>query len=98
MQIDFRAVNGAQSLRPVVWATAFGVTIEYHLESQYHNACNHLVDSFCPLSDNEDATYSFEFAVTKQYPAIPVAVELSLLDQFNATVFCSIIDVQIRLS
>lgn len=99
MQIDFRAAALHNTLRPVVMATALGATIEYQLNPVFHNACNHLAPgSSCPLSLNEDVTYNFVFGVTTFYPPIPVAVELSLIDHAGATVFCTIIDIHVRIA
>lgn len=97
MEIDFRSVRGAATLRPQVFATALGATIEYNLPPQFANGCNHLLQGSCPLSVNEDATYRFVFSVTTVYPPIPVTVELALLDQNNEAVFCSLIDIHVRL-
>lgn len=98
MHVDFRAASGATTLRPVVFATALGATIEYQLNPQFHTACNHLIGgSSCPLAVNEDATYNFVFGVTIFYPPIPVAVELSLVNQAGETVFCTIIDIHVRI-
>lgn len=99
MQIDFRAPSIAMTLRPVVLATALGVTIEYPLDPSFHNACNHLIGgSSCPLEANEDATYNFVFGVETYYPPIAVAVELSLIDHVGEHVFCSVIDIHVRIS
>lgn len=97
MQIDFRAPALANTLRPVVMATALGATIEYQLNPIFHNACNHLTGASCPLAANEDVTYNFTFGVTTFYPPIPVAVELSLYNHNGETVFCSIIDIHVRI-
>lgn len=99
MQIDFRAPALANTLRPVVMATALGVTIEYPLDPSFNDACNHLIGgSFCPLAANEDATYNFVFHVASYYPPIAVAVELSLIDHAGNHVFCSVIDIHVRIS
>lgn len=98
MQIDFRAPALANTLRPVVMATALGATIEYQLNPIFHNACNHLAGgSSCPIAANEDVTYNFVFGVTAFYPPIPVAVELSLINHAGDHVFCTIIDVHVRI-
>lgn len=97
MQIDFRSLRSASALRPQVFATALGATIEYNLPPIFHNGCNHLLRGSCPLSVNEDATYSFIFSVTAVYPPIPVTVELTLFDHENQHVFCSLIDIHVRL-
>lgn len=99
MQIDFRAPAAANTLRPVVMATALGVTIEYPLDISYQNACNHLIEgSSCPLAANEDSTYKFVFRIETYFPPIAVAVELSLIDHDDNHVFCSVIDIHVRIS
>lgn len=99
MQIDFRAPALANTLRPVVMATALGVTIEYPLDPSFNNACNHLIGgSSCPLAAAEDATYNFVFGVDTYYPPIAVAVELSLIDHAGSHVFCTVIDIHVRIS
>lgn len=97
MEVDFRSLRTASALRPQVFATALGATIEYNLPPQFANGCNHLPRGSCPLSVNEDATYRFVFTVTPVYPPIPVTVELTLFDQENQAVFCSLIDIHVRL-
>lgn len=97
MQVDFRAVLGADTLRPQVFATALGTTIEYQLAPEFHNACNHLIFGSCPLAVNEDATYHFVFGVTTIYPPIPVAVELTLIDHANRVSFCAVVDIHVRM-
>lgn len=96
MQVDFRAPHAATGLRPVVFATALGQTIQYQLEPQFHNACNHLIGTSCPLSAGEDATYRFAFHVTPIYPPIRVLVELSLVDHANRPQFCTVIPIHVR--
>lgn len=96
MSIDFRAPNGATGLRPTVNAHVGSSSVAFPLPSQFHNACNHLVGSRCPLGINEDATYNFVFPISAVYPPIRVGVELSLNDQAGRPVFCTIIDVQVR--
>lgn len=97
MQVDFRAIAGATALRPVVFATALGATVEYNLPPHLQNACTQLGSSSCPLSPNEDATYHFRFSVTTFYPPIPVDVEISLINQAGATVFCTIVPIHVRV-
>lgn len=96
MDIDFRAKNGAQELRPVVYATVLGITLEYPLETDFQDACKHLDGSQCPLSENEDVTYNFKFPIASYLPTVRVAVELSLIDEDKETVFCTIIDARVR--
>lgn len=97
MQVDFRAARPATSLRPQVFATALGATVEYNLPPQFANGCNHLHAGSCPLSVNEDATYGFAFPITSVYPPIPVSVELTLWDHTNQHVFCAVVDIHVRL-
>jgi len=97
MQVAFRSLNQANTLRPVVMAIALGLTIEYVLPDEHQNACNHLLQGSCPLSASEDAIYHFIFHVEDVYPPIPVTVELRLVDHMNRVVFCVVIDIQVRL-
>lgn len=96
MQIDFRSLNAASSLRPVVNAQVGASWVSYPLQPQFHNACSHLVRGSCPLAAQEQATYNFAFSVTPVYPPIRVNVELSLLDQAGRHVICTVIPVQVR--
>ncbi|KAJ6644496.1 NPC intracellular cholesterol transporter 2 [Pseudolycoriella hygida] len=97
MYTDMRTERPANELRPQVFATALGQTIEYFLPPNQQNACDHLTVGSCPLSANEDATYRFSFPITPVYPPIPVTVELSLFDHTNQVVFCALIDIHVRL-
>lgn len=97
MEVEFRSQRPASALRPQVFATALGATIEYVLPVELRNACNHLRVGSCPLSGNEDVTYRFVFGVTNVYPPIPVTVELTLFDQASQHVFCAEIDIHVRL-
>lgn len=97
MEVNFRSERGSSQLRPQVFATALGTTIEYNLPPQFANGCNHLIVGSCPLSVNEDATYRFVFSVTAVYPPIPVTVELTLWDHNSQHVFCAEIDIHVRL-
>ncbi|KAG4074479.1 hypothetical protein HA402_015768 [Bradysia odoriphaga] len=97
MNVDFRSLRAASNLRPQVFATALGETIEYNLPPNQREACDHLITGSCPLSVNEDATYRFVFPITAIYPPIPVTVELTLWDQLNQHVFCALIDIHVRL-
>lgn len=96
MEIDFRSL-AATSLRPIVWATALGQTIEYVLPPDQQNACNHLNRGSCPTSQDEDVTYRFVFPITPIYPPIPVTVQLTLVNHANATIFCKQTDIIVRL-
>lgn len=94
---DFSHPTTASSLRPQVFATALGTTIEYVLPPNQREACDHLSTGSCPLAPNEAATYRFVFPITSIYPPIPVSVELTLRDQASNVVFCAIIDIHVRL-
>lgn len=97
MNVNFRAPRGASQLRPQVFATALGETIEYTLPPNQREACDHLVTGSCPLSENEDATYRFVFPITAIYPPIPVSVELTIFDHLSQHVFCAVINIHVRL-
>ncbi len=97
MEVDFRSERVASALRPQVFATALGATIEYNLPPEHQNACNHLQIGSCPLSAGEDTTYRFVFRVTAVYPPIPVTVELTLFDHASQAVFCAEIDIHVRI-
>jgi len=97
MIVDFRALQSSVTLRPRVFATALGVTIEYTLPIEHQNACNHLTTGSCPLSANEDITYGFVFPITSVYPPIPVTVEITLHGDNDHHVFCAIADIHVRL-
>lgn len=95
MQIDFRSQFASAFIRPHVNATALGIELEYPLAPEFHDACKHFVSSRCPLAQNEDVTYNFQFEVTHYYPTIAVVVQLSLYDEQNRVLFCTRIPVKV---
>lgn len=97
MEIDFRAPERALSLRPEVKAQVGNTWVDYH-NGGFHNACNHLIRGWCPLDNQEVATYNYGFTVSPIYPPIRVNVEVSLIDHAGRHVFCTVIPVQVRAS
>lgn len=96
MHIDFRAPFAATGLRPAVVAHVGNQEpVNFPLGLQFRNACNHLVRGRCPLAAGEYATYNFNFPISNIYPPILVGVELTLRDQADRPVFCTIIDVRV---
>lgn len=93
-QADFNAVNGAITLRPYVWVMVGPHHHNYQISADQMNACNHLSGAACPLGINQFATYDFRLTVT---PGVSGAatIELSLLDQAAATVWCALLDLAI---
>ncbi|XP_053698625.1 NPC intracellular cholesterol transporter 2-like [Sabethes cyaneus] len=86
--VDFSPAVEVAELRPVVFATALGVTVPFVLPSDRQNACDWLEGARCPLSAGEDVRYVLRLPVEKAYPAIPVEVELQLVDQEDQPVSC----------
>ncbi|XP_028136231.1 NPC intracellular cholesterol transporter 2 [Diabrotica virgifera virgifera] len=53
------------------------------------NACDN--DVSCPTSPNQTYNYTLTIFIEKNYPKIPVDVELHLKDDSNKDVFCALI-------
>lgn len=86
--VDFSASDEVAKLRPVVYATALGLTVPFAMPPDRQDACEWLEGSKCPLSSGEDVRYELRLPVEKSYPAISVEVELSLVDQDDRIVSC----------
>ncbi|XP_055523107.1 uncharacterized protein LOC129717271 [Wyeomyia smithii] len=86
--VDFSPEAEVTELRPVVFATALGITVPFVLPNDRQNACDWLEGSQCPLSAGEDVRYVLRLPVEKSYPTIPVDVELQLVDQNDQFVSC----------
>ncbi|XP_058466135.1 NPC intracellular cholesterol transporter 2-like [Malaya genurostris] len=86
--VNFSPDVDVSALRPVVYATALGVTVPFELPKDHQNACNWLEGSQCPLSAGEDVSYLLKLPVQKFYPPIPINVELQLVDQSDEVVTC----------
>lgn len=96
MDLDFTVPLTATALRPVVFATVLGATIEYPLPDHLQNACNHIGPVQCPLAAGATTTCNFVFAVNPIYPPITVGVEINLLNHDNVAVTCFIMDIAVR--
>ncbi|KAM7363439.1 NPC intracellular cholesterol transporter 2-like isoform 2-T2 [Cochliomyia hominivorax] len=89
--------NNINSLTAKVRATALGVTVPYELPEDVADVCSNLLDgATCPISKDEDVTFKFNFYVDTHYPEIPVAVEVSLVDEDNESVACFVCDIKVK--
>lgn len=95
VQFDFRAVNGPhRQLRPVVLLGHW--RYPYDLPQQLQNACALLRNAQCPLSRNQDATIDVVLPISPMIVPMRLAVEVALVDENQRTVFCNVIDVEVR--
>lgn len=97
MDLDFTAPVHATSLRPTVFASVLGATIQYPLPDHLQEACNHVYPNLCPLAAGTTTTYSFVFSVNSSYPPITVGVQVNLLNQNDEVVACFEVDIAVRL-
>jgi Niemann-Pick C2 protein len=89
LEVDFEAVISTKTLKPQVLATAVGVTIPYELPSHLAEACKYLHDNQdCPLTPGCEYTYELTMPVDKNYPAVSLSLEFSLLDDHKKPEFC----------
>lgn len=73
-----------------------GVEIEYKLPKDVADVCKNLdFGATCPLDEQEDARYKFEFPISKAYPEIKVNLELTMMDQNNGAINCFSVDIQV---
>ncbi|XP_058456683.1 NPC intracellular cholesterol transporter 2-like [Malaya genurostris] len=86
--VDFSPAAEVSGLRPVVFATALGVTVPFVMPDDRQDACQWLDGSRCPLSAGEGVRYILKLPVEKHYPPIPVDVELKLVDDADQVVTC----------
>ncbi|KAG4074456.1 hypothetical protein HA402_015745 [Bradysia odoriphaga] len=96
MDLEFTTPVSSNTLRPVVFASVLGATIEYPLPDHLQNACNHIRPNGCPLAAGTTTSYNFVFAVNPLYPPVTVGVEVNLLNQDNVAVTCFIVDIAVR--
>ena len=82
-------------MKAKVMATALGVTVGYDLPPHLADVCKNLKNGRCPLNAKEDATYKFLMPIDKNYPEIPVKVEISIVDEKNAAVTCFSVDIKV---
>lgn len=61
-----------ETLKAQVIATALGAEIEYDLEDQA-DACEHLVNTKCPLEKGEYVHYRLEMFVKDIFPKVRIA-------------------------
>lgn len=66
------------SFKPTVEAGVLGLWVDYVLPDDVSAACNHLLNTRCPLSAGEEVVYKFLFPIQENYPRIYVDVELTL--------------------
>ncbi|XP_039443321.1 NPC intracellular cholesterol transporter 2 homolog a-like [Culex pipiens pallens] len=93
--VDFTALSEVSKLRPVVLATALGITVPFELPADRQDACEWLEDSRCPLSEQEEARYELRLPVEKSYPPIGVDVQLQLVDQDGQVVSCFSVEAKV---
>lgn len=95
VDMDFSVYTPVQRLTPSVQATAFGVVTPYPLPGELLEACNHLLNTRCPLDAGERPTYRFVFYISRIYPPIPVNIELTLSDEYGRAVTCISVDLRV---
>lgn len=93
--VDFSTGEEVVKLRPVVYATALGLTVPFHMPPDRQDACEWLQGSRCPLSAGEDVRYELRLPVEKVYPAVAVDVELQLVDQDDQIVSCFSVEAKV---
>lgn len=84
----------AQKLTPKVVAHVAGLDVPYPLPEDFTDACKHLTVGQCPLTHNSNAKYDVSFPVKKEFPAVLVTVEYSLLNEKSEVVTCFQVPVQ----
>ncbi|XP_062564566.1 NPC intracellular cholesterol transporter 2-like [Armigeres subalbatus] len=95
MAMDFTALQEVTDLRPLVRATALGITVPYELPAERAAACNWLVLSRCPLSTGEEVTFHLSMPITAIYPLVGVTIEIDLVDQTQQSHGCFIVDARV---
>nr|AYV99599.1 venom polypeptide [Dolopus genitalis] len=97
IEVDFTAKKLANTLHAKIVANAAGIHVPYPLPENLGNVCKNLLnDGYCPLDANEDATYKLVLPVATGYPLIPVAIEVSIVDEETKVHSCFIIDIIVR--
>ncbi|KYN11054.1 Epididymal secretory protein E1, partial [Trachymyrmex cornetzi] len=90
---DFNAIADAEKLTVRVRVTILGITVTYPYP--YPNACESLMNSKCPLSKGDNATYSLLMPISKGYPSVQLTIEFSLNDEKNNSQVCFKLDGQV---
>nr|USF20788.1 Niemann-Pick C2 protein [Lasioderma serricorne] len=89
--LTFYSPRYIDKLTAQVLATALGTEVNYGLDDQT-DACEHLVNTRCPLEKDEYVHYRLEMFVQEIFPKVSLSLKLSLLDQLNNTVTCMAVD------
>ncbi|XP_011159463.1 NPC intracellular cholesterol transporter 2 [Solenopsis invicta] len=89
-QWGFEANADAESLKPRVKVTLEGYTFDYPYPEK--DACKSLVDSECPLSEGDEATYNLKMPISKVYPSVTLTIEFGLIDENDNVQVCFKLD------
>lgn len=92
--VAFNADAAAQALSPKVVAHVQGLDVPYPLPPDFSDACKHLTFGQCPLTHNSEAKYEISFPVKKEFPAVFVIVEYSLVNEKKEVVTCFQVPIQ----
>ncbi|XP_063705969.1 NPC intracellular cholesterol transporter 2-like [Culicoides brevitarsis] len=92
--VTFNSEVVSQSLKPKVLAHVQGLDVPYPLPPEFADACKHLTEGECPLLSNTNAKYQISFPVKKEFPAVRVTVEYSLLNEKDEVVTCFQVPIQ----
>ncbi|XP_039449790.1 NPC intracellular cholesterol transporter 2 homolog a-like [Culex pipiens pallens] len=95
MVMDYTSLTDATALRPIVTATALGITAPYELPANIAAACNWLVGARCPTSVGEDLSWHLTMPITAIYPLVSVTIEIDLQDQDGQTQGCFVVDTRV---
>jgi ML domain len=77
------------TLRPRVKFILESATGEFPMPNEQQNACNHLINSSCPLDATEDVTWQLTMPVLEEYPAeVSLTLEVSLIGDSDQVVTC----------
>uniref|UniRef100_A0A336L4Z3 CSON003895 protein n=2 Tax=Culicoides sonorensis TaxID=179676 RepID=A0A336L4Z3_CULSO len=92
--VEFNSDVAAQSLKPKVIAHLNGVQVPYPLPNEFNDACKHLSQGQCPLTQNSPAKYDISFPVQKAFPAVRLTVEYALENENGDRVTCFQVPIQ----
>ncbi|XP_039453050.1 NPC intracellular cholesterol transporter 2-like [Culex pipiens pallens] len=95
MEMDFTAPFNAATLQTRIVATALGVTAPFELPADRARACDWLIGSQCPISEQEDVTYNLQMPVLRIYPRVSLVLEVSLVDEEERTHACFVLDARV---
>jgi hypothetical protein len=89
----FVSAIATSTLTPKVRFELSAGTGEFPLPEEQRNACNHLINSRCPLDRNEDVTWNLTMPVLEEYPQeVTLTLEISLTGDNNVVHTCFRLD------